>query len=145
MRKFILLLFVALLFLTGCADEIGEDDVVITDRFFILQIEEIHLNTDEYLGRTIRYEGMFRSVYWPGTSQYYHYVIRYTDSCCGVGGAIGFEVYFENGNIPTVEEDAWVAVVGVLEQYEENWITLLRLRVTSITELDERGEEFVYA
>jgi len=143
-----LLLFAAILLLAGCSGEealsFGSGDIEITDRFFILQIEEIHLNVEEYLGRTIRYEGMFRSIHWAPTDRYYHYVFRYTDSCCGTGDAIGFEVYFEgDNNMPPVAEDDWVAVAGVLDRYEEDGVSHLRLIVTSITALEERGEEFV--
>jgi len=149
MRKFVILFFVAILLLTGCSGDTpppmggdGSDVIELTDRFFILQMEEINLNIEEYLGRTIRYEGMFRSVHWPPTDRYYHYVIRYTDSCCGPGGAIGFEVRFEDGSVP-VEENAWVAVTGVLGEYEEDGVSHLQLMVTSIATLEERGNEFV--
>jgi len=143
----LLLLFAVTLLLTGCSGEdilaFGSDDIEITDRFFILQVQEIHSNVEEYLGRTIRYEGMFRSVHWAPLDRDYHYVIRYVDSCCGPGGSIGFEVYFEDGNISPVPENAWVAVAGVLDEYEEEGMYHLRLIVTSITALEERGQELV--
>ena len=150
MRKFWILCLLLVVLLTGCSDidlPFGDADeaVYIPERFFVLQTQQIFLNSEEYLGRTIRYEGIFRSVFWPPTELYYHYVVRYTDDCCGgADGIIGFEVYFGDDNISeTAEEDDWVEVTGILDEYEEDGVNHLRLIVTSIVVLDERGAEFV--
>lgn len=157
MKRKMLVLCLVVILLAGCGSTpsedtqppVGEDvaeavDVVeIPERFFSVQIHSIMLNRDEYLGRTIRYEGLFRSVFWPPTEQYYHYVVRLTEDCCSPGGVIGFEVQLPDG-MEQLEHDAWALVEGVLEEYTaEDGVTYLRLALTSMEELEERGEEFV--
>jgi len=147
MRKLFLSFLIVLLLLAGCSGDspsASDSDIIeISERFFILEVQEIQLNPEDYLGRTIRYEGVFRSVYWAATDRYFHFVLRYTDDCCGLdGGVVGFEVYFEDGHAP-VEADAWVEVTGILGRYEEDGRRLLRLLVTSMTELETRGAEVV--
>jgi len=146
MKRRFATLFLAVLFLSGCVGSIGlppEGVIEISERFFVLQSNEILLNRADYLGRTIQYEGMFRSVHWPPTDQYYHYVIRYTDDCCGAGGMVGFEVRL-TGDMQPLEHDAWAKVIGVLEEYvAEDGITYLRVALIELIELEERGEEFV--
>ena len=140
MRKLLALLLAALL-LAGCAANGSDDDVVeIEDRFFLTQVNHIWRNTDEYVGRTIRYEGMFRAFYWPATGLFYM-VHRYTLGCCGNDGITGFEVYL--GDIEPFADDTWVEVDGILEWYETDTLRILRVAATSITELEERGREVV--
>ncbi|MCL2842454.1 MAG: hypothetical protein FWE28_03170 [Oscillospiraceae bacterium] len=152
MKRKLLIILLAVLLLAGCGTTPPSDtvpaeeevDVVeIVERFFSTQIHSIMLNRDEYLGRTLRYEGLFRSVHWPPTDRYYHYVLRLTEDCCSPGGVIGFEVQLAAGMEP-LEHNAWVLAEGVLEEYvAEDGITYLRLALTSLEELEERGEEFV--
>ena len=117
----------------GAIIEIGE-------RFFVTQMHQIILNLDRYLGRTIRYEGIFFTNNWDMTGEDYHFVIRHTFGCCGDDGMIGFEVLL-NG-IEPFPDDTWVEVTGVLELYDTPWPVLL-LNTTSIIEMPERGREFV--
>ena len=149
MKRKLLMIFLALLLLVGCgltlSDNVPpEGNVVeITEQFFSVQIHSILLNRADYLGRAIRYEGMFRSVYWSPTDRYYHYVLRNTEDCCSPGGVIGFEVQLADGMEP-LEHDAWVLVEGILEEYlAEDGTTYLRIALTSMEELEERGAEFV--
>ncbi|NLT58889.1 MAG: hypothetical protein GXX99_08015 [Clostridiales bacterium] len=112
--------------------------VEIKERLFIAQTNDIYINTADYLGKTIRYEGLFKTGDWQGVP--YCYVIRYGPGCCGYDGEAGFEVVWD-GAWPQVDD--WCEVVGVLEQYEEDGISYLRLVLSSLTVLDERGAEFV--
>ena len=118
--------------------------VDIGDYFFATHVLNIMFTqTDRFLGRSIRYDGILWSFYWPYISSYIYNVIRYADACCGPKyGSIGLEIYYD-GEI-TIPAGAWVEVVGVLERtVPEDSVQHLRLRVTSLVELEERGEEFV--
>ena len=173
MRQYLIILMAAALLLTGCSlrsedapnppaqTETGttntpaaeetpphdstvsapEGDVVeISERLFIAQTNDIYINTEDYLGKTIQYEGIFKTMYWPEEEETYYYVIRYGPGCCGYDGEAGFEVTWE-GEWP--EEDDWCEAVGILEIYEINGLKYLRLVLSSLTVLEERGAEFV--
>lgn len=107
---------------------------ILTDRFFDVQMMEIRVNADDFLGRAIRYEGMFLTVPWG--DELLHMVAREGDDCCGVGGFLGFEVYLND--IPGVEDYTWVEFTGVLERlYEDGFGYFLRLNAISMIEIDE--------
>ena len=108
--------------------------VEIKEKMFVAQTNDVYFNTDEYLGKTIKYEGIF--------SKYedYYSVIRYGPGCCGVDANCGFEVIWDK-TYPNVND--WVEVVGVLEEYEENGFKYLRLSVSSLKILTKRGAEYV--
>ena len=113
-----------------------EDIHIIGDRFFVTQIFEIVFNPEDFLGRTIRYEGMFLSVYWPVTSEYFFLVARPGDDCCGPGDMVGLEVYLND--IPRVDEYTWVEITGVLEEvYAEGHGPILQLNAISMVVVDE--------
>ncbi len=116
----------------------AEDVVYINERLFIAQTNDIYLNTPDYLGKTIQYEGLFKKAAWEDST--YCYVIRYGPGCCGYDGEAGFEVAWDG---PWPRVDDWCEVVGVLEEYQENGMTYLRLALTSLTVLEQRGAEFV--
>jgi len=142
MKKILILLLVLLLsvsLLSGCGNSDGV--VTITDRAFLTQIVSINRNADRYEGRTIRYEGMFYTFYWEATGEYYHRVLRYVLDCCGDDGVVGFEV--DLGDIALFPDNTWVELTGVLEWYQVGQSRFLRVAATSITELDQRGQEFV--
>jgi len=119
----------------------GSDDgiIVIGDRFFVLQMHDIFLNRQQHLGRTIQYEGIFRTIYWPPTGNYYNVVMRYTLSCCGEV-PIGFDIIFSDYFFPLPPNHAWVEVTGVLEEYDG----FLVVRAISLIEMEDRGDGFVY-
>ena len=135
--KIIILLLLVMLFLAGCTD--SDNVVEIGERFFLATMNDIHLNSNQYLGRTIQYEGMFWNIYWE--QEYFHFAGRYVFDCCGNDGVIGFELYL--GNIEPLPDNAWVKVTGVLEEFQHDGYTFLRLSVISLVEMDERGAEFV--
>ncbi|MGF7145109.1 uncharacterized membrane protein YcgQ (UPF0703/DUF1980 family) [Anaerotaenia torta] len=125
----------------GIGDAAEIDGVVeIREKMFIAQTNDIYLNSEDYLGKTIKYEGIFKSSYWEEDDTTYHFVIRYGPGCCGYDGEAGFEVNWDGG---WPQEDDWCEVIGVLEEYEVNGQTYLQLALTSLTVLEKRGEEFV--
>jgi uncharacterized membrane protein YcgQ (UPF0703/DUF1980 family) len=113
---------------------------------FIAQTNDVYLNTEDYLGKTIKLEGLFKSQYYEEMQRAYCFVIRYGPGCCGNDGSAGFEVAWDPGYTlgPSYpEEDAWVEAVGVLKTYEEDGFPYLYLALSSLTVKEERGAEFV--
>ncbi|MDR1748537.1 MAG: hypothetical protein LBR47_05700 [Spirochaetaceae bacterium] len=139
MKRFILL-FIVLQVLSGCARLPDKDEIVISERLFIAQTNDIYINPLEYLGKTIRYEGLFKSAYLEETDTIFHYVIRYGPGCCGYDGEAGFEIVWTG---PLPRENDWCEAVGTLEVYEEQGYQFLRLSLTSLKVLETRGAEYV--
>ncbi|MDR2043029.1 MAG: hypothetical protein LBQ15_01410 [Clostridium sp.] len=125
--------------LTGAA---AGDLIEIKEKMFIAQTNDVYFNTEDYLGKTLKYEGIFCEYTDPQTGLVYYSVIRYGPGCCGVDANAGFEVSWgQDAQYP--EPDDWVEAVGVLEEYEEDGFMYLRLDLQSLTVLDVRGEEYV--
>ncbi|MDR1795397.1 MAG: hypothetical protein LBR25_08390 [Erysipelotrichaceae bacterium] len=121
-----------------------DDPFVLREKMFLAQFSDIYMNIDDYLGKAIKYEGMFTYYVWEEMDMAYYMVYRMSPGCCGNDGLAGFEVVWPEGAQPTwPQENDWVEVVGVLEQYEDNGQQYLRLRIVSLTVLDVRGLEFV--
>ena len=142
--KGLLSILCACFLLTGCiaASETPppEDIVLIPEKLFIAQTNDIYYNSEDYLGKTIRYEGMFKTYGGYEGSEKYYAVVRYGPGCCGDDGSAGFEVTWKE---PYPKEDEWVEATGVLELYEENGTAYLRLALTELEVLPIRGAEFV--
>lgn len=117
------------------------DVIEIKEKLFIAQTNDIYINPEDYLGKTIKYEGIFDIFKWEETGETYYYVIRYGPGCCGLHDNAGFEVSWD-GNWP--QQNDWVEAVGVLEIYEEDGWEILRLSLTALTILDVRGAERVF-
>ena len=136
MKKVMIVLVAAmLLLLVGCDND---GIYVIRERHFVNQIDNIFMNHNRYLGRTIQFEGMFGSYVNPETGAPGHYTYRYTYGCCGDDGLLGFGLVL--GEINPVADNSWVEVTGVLEEDGQ----FLVLNVISLIELEERGAEFVF-
>lgn len=121
------------------------DMIEIEENLFIAQTNDIYINTDDYLGKTVKYEGIFLIENWEETDSTYYYVIRYGPGCCGYDSNAGFEVIWDDeSNVDYPEDDEWVEASGILEKYEEDGFDYLRVRLTSLTVLKERGDEYVY-
>jgi len=128
-------------FFAGCGNRSDDDGIiVIGDRFFIHQVQDIFMNTQQYLGRTIRYEGIFRILNWPPEYIYYHFVIRYAASCC-TREPIGFFIRLPDYLYPIPPDNAWVEITGVLEIYD---YTVPMINAISLIEMEERGFTFVW-
>jgi len=116
----------------------------IKEKMFIAQTNDVYLNAEDYLGKTIRLEGLFKRE----QSDYgnYCFVLRYGPGCCGTDGNAGFEVAWEPRNKALVKypaADDWVEATGVLKSYEEDGYPYLYLALTSLQVLDKRGAEYV--
>jgi len=125
------------------ADQLASSDgevFEIREKLFVAQTNDIYYNALDYLGKTLKYEGVFSEFTDPETGETFYSVIRYGPGCCGIDSDCGFEVKWDKG-YPAADD--WVEAVGVLEEYEEGGFWYLRLALTSLTVLDERGAEYV--
>jgi uncharacterized membrane protein YcgQ (UPF0703/DUF1980 family) len=120
---------------------VANDGVIeIKEKMFVAQTNDVYYNAEDYLGKTIKYEGIFDQYTWEENGVTYCSVFRYGPGCCGTDANAGFEVIWDNAY---PEPNDWVEAVGVLEEYDEDGYTYLRLALTSLTVLDTRGEEYV--
>jgi uncharacterized membrane protein YcgQ (UPF0703/DUF1980 family) len=121
----------------------GKGVVEIKEKMFIAQVNDVYLNADDYMGKTIKLEGIFKQD--EGYDKSYFFVIRYGPGCCGFDGTAGFEVVWANekaGHYPAV--DSWVEAAGVLKSYKEDeYMQYLYLDLASLNVLSKRGAETV--
>jgi hypothetical protein len=125
--------------------------VEIKEKMFLAQTNDVYLNPEEYLGKTLKLEGLFQTAYYD-RGEPYHFVIRYGPGCCGNDGNAGFEVIWDENFLRNVsealemtypDENEWVEAVGTLGAYEEDGYPYLCIALSSLRVMDERGAEFV--
>lgn len=171
MRKIIFLLFISFIFiLSACTrpetpleetgtissitqvsenylnnESIAENEIVqIKEKMFITQLNDIYINRQDYIGKTISYEGMFTQYTWDEMNTTYYLVYRRSPGCCGADGQAGLEVIWPDGSEKAYpNENDWCEVVGTLESYNENGENFLQIRLDSLIVKEDRGEEFV--
>lgn len=115
--------------------------VEIKEKMFIAQANDIYLNPTQYTEKTIRWEGIYTRLDYANTDGTpYHCVFRYGPGCCGDDGMVGFEVVWDT-EYPAL--DSWVQAEGTVEEYVENDLKYLRVRLSSLKVLDKRGAETV--
>ncbi len=127
---------------TATADATNPD-LLIKEKMFIAQVNDVYLNLKDYLGKTIRLEGMFFAIPYEPTNSTLFLVIRYGPGCCGNDGQIGFEVAWDDGVFVAPADNSWVEATGVLDEYEESGNMYARLRLTGLRVLEKRGAETV--
>ena len=118
--------------------------IEIKEKMFIAQTNDVYLNPDEYMGKTLKLEGLFKREQYG--NQAYCFVLRYGPGCCGSDGNAGFEVSW--GDTPAAEGtypdvDAWVQATGTLKNYEEDGNPFLYIALSELKVLDKRGAEYV--
>jgi len=117
--------------------------VEIKEKMFLAQVNDVYLNPEDYLGKTIKLEGIFKEE--QGYEKSYCFVIRYGPGCCGNDGNAGFEVAWAKEDArPYPAADSWVEAAGELKMYEEDgYSRYLYLDLSSLNVLDRRGAELV--
>ena len=141
-KLFVILAILLIMLFSGCAADASEEVHEITERFFAMQMFELFVEPEEFMGRTIRYEGLFATRTWTTTGEDFHMVYRYTAGCCEpMPEPLGLEIYLND--IDPVPEGAWVEITGILERFEVEGTGFLRLSAISMVEKDERGMELV--
>jgi len=144
-----LITVVTALFLGNCSgknkSESSNDNIVeIKEKMFISQVQDVYNNAEDYLGKTIKLEGVFKNEKSYEGDQYC-FVVRYGPGCCGNDGIIGFEIKWDENNAkPYPKDDSWVESTGVLKQYEaDGYSDYLYLDLISLNVLNKRGAETV--
>ena len=144
MIKVFLLALILVLF-TACGEGVladgtlPENVIEIDDHAFATRVQDILLDAENYVGRAIRYEGIFWR--FPIPDAHVDMVFRLMASCCSTL-EIGFEVYLNDIEIPP--NDTWVEVLGILEPFEYRGQTFFRLNVLTLEERPERGVDFIF-
>ncbi|MDR2445296.1 MAG: hypothetical protein LBD44_05120 [Spirochaetaceae bacterium] len=116
----------------------------IKEKLFIAQTNDVYLNPDEYMGRRVSLEGLFKTDSYVGSEQTFRFVLRYGPGCCGYDGTAGFEVSWPQGQEAEYPvDDDWVEAVGVLDSYEEDGYPYIYLSLESLEIKEERGAETV--
>ena len=144
----VMLAITAASLMIGCTktkgnEEPSKETVEIKEKLFIGQINGIYLNAGDFLGKTIKLEGIFSQI--PYNEETFCFVFRYGPGCCVGDGYAGFEVTWAKENAqPYPENDSWVEATGELKAYERNgYPQYLYLDLSSLNVLSTRGEEFV--
>lgn len=122
----------------GVSDNKNNSTVEITDNFFIQQTNDIYLNLKDYLGKTIKMEGLIYN-YEDSNGDICYAVVRNTPGCCGSDGLAGLDIRYD-GKYPKV--NTWVEVVGTLGKDTVFGDEIPAIKVTSLTE-KEVGTTFV--
>ena len=120
---------------------VDKDIIQIGERMFITQVNDIYLNANDYLGKTIKLEGIFKY------EETYNFVVRYgLGGCCGYDANVGFEVMWDkNREKPYPAAESWVEAEGVLKvAVTENNSQYLYLDLASLNVLEKRGKETVF-
>lgn len=112
--------------------------IEITDNYFIEQTNDVYLNLNDYIGKTIKMEGLIYS-YQDDNGDICYAVVRNTPGCCGSDGLAGLDIRYD-GKYP--EEDSWVEVVGVMGKDTVYGNVVPAIQITSLKET-ERGTTFV--
>ncbi|MCL2873725.1 MAG: hypothetical protein FWE29_02215 [Defluviitaleaceae bacterium] len=152
MKKVLLLIMstvILTVLLSGC-NENGDGNqnsvyVEIGERLFMTQIMDIIGNYDHYIGRTVRYEGVFEKLEYFGDGDPLAFVFRRGPGCCGDDGFGGFMVVWEDNDADFPENDDWVEVVGTFGIVEIDGLAFRSVFLSSLTVLETRGEEFVWS
>jgi uncharacterized membrane protein YcgQ (UPF0703/DUF1980 family) len=144
-----MLVISASFFAVGCTKAKGnrpfdKDLIEITEKMFIAQVNDVYLNSEDYLGKTIKLEGIFKCEQFYGEDESYCFVIRYGPGCCGTDGNAGFEVKWDKDSVqPYPAVESWVEATGILKMEEEDDFQYLYLDLSSLDVLSKRGAEVV--
>lgn len=111
----------------------------ITDSFFIEAVNDVYYNIDDYLGKTIKMEGLIYEYAANDSNDICVAVVRQTPGCCGNDGLSGLDIRYD-GEYPA--ENTWVTVVGVIGTDTVYGETIPVIQVTSL-EQTEVGTTFV--
>ena len=99
---------------------------------------------EDYLGKTIKLEGIFKSEKYYEDQEPYCFVVRYgPGGCCGFDANVGFEVKWAEENAqPYPAAESWVEAAGELKVYENG--NYLYINLASLNVLSRRGAEIVF-
>ncbi|MBQ9267178.1 MAG: hypothetical protein IJ217_02710 [Clostridia bacterium] len=82
----------------------------IKENYFIESTNDVYLNLDDYLGRSVKIQG-YVYTYRDNNGDICYAVVRNTPGCCGNDGLAGLDIRYA-GEYP--EEGDWIEVVGII-------------------------------
>jgi uncharacterized membrane protein YcgQ (UPF0703/DUF1980 family) len=127
-----LCLIVLLAGLAGCGSGKDTSEFVVGEEMFWTTINEMYINMEDYVGRTVRLSGVLQEYEYEGKP--YNAVIRMA-TCCGPDNVpVGFEFTW-NGDLPPA--DTWIEVVGKLVKVTDGGEDYLMIEATSVEETEE--------
>ena len=150
MNKILVSLFViaSIFFISGCSgkrDNSGEkqrDIIEINEIVFLTQVNDIYRNAGDFLGKTIKLEGIFQKEI--RRDQEFNLVIRRSPGgCCGDDGMVGFEVRWADSKSAFPASGVWVEATGLFKEGIRGGSRFYFLDLVTLKELDKRGTEFV--
>ena len=109
-------------------------DIDITEATFKGWIKELETSPTDYIGKTVRLEGIMYSFEAKNGNTYY---TVYRDGCCANDHMYSIEFMTSKAK---PENGAWVELIGTFESYTEGPDTYYHLINSQITEKSERGE-----
>ncbi|MDR1705977.1 MAG: hypothetical protein LBS19_15015 [Clostridiales bacterium] len=145
MKKYLLIILVAALVClsaSGCQNKVKAQDeqaenavydfdlVGMNSNVIYALVYNMMMNPEEYVGKTIRTDGLFHSEYWEPTDNYYQYVLIPDAAACCVQG---LEIIWRGGHeFPGdyPEENAPIIVAGMYKSYEEQGETYYYIDVS---------------
>ena len=113
--------------------------IQITDNYFIEQTNDIYVNIDDYIGKTVKIEGLIYS-YEDDNGDTCYAVVRNTPGCCGSDGLAGIDIRY-NEDYPDL--DTWVEVIGVVGTDTMYGSEIPAIQVATMTVKEEQGTTFV--
>lgn len=116
----------------------SENEIIeIKDEYFIGATNDMYYNVDNYVGKTIKMQGLLYAYDVGGETCYA--VVRNSPGCCGNDGLAGLDIKYD-GKCPP--ENTWVEIVGVVdkEEWQDGYNPIVN--VTSMTRT-EPGQAFV--
>ena len=121
--------------------------IQIREKMFIAQVNEIYLNAADYMGKTIRLEGLYLKEESQNPNmegRVYNYIIRYGPGCCGDDGNVGFEIAWTGDKIEYYPDaGSWIEISGKLKEYEENYKRFLYLDLDFLNVMEKTGNAYV--
>jgi len=122
------------------ANSADTDIIDIGEKMFVGQMNDIYANTDDYIGKTIRYEGFYVCYEDESTGASYPCIIRNGPGCCGYDSQVGFEFSWD-GELP--QDDDWCRLTGVVAIYQEDGFDYIKIDATNLEILPVRGNDTV--
>ncbi len=110
--------------------------VIIQDKYFTTQLEDIYLNAQTYAGKQIAIEG-FTLLLDDGEFPGKFAVARLFIVCCGPGAPIGLPCSYSEA---TPQENDWIAVEGIIRVDTND---VVYIDVTKLTAKDNAGNRYV--
>jgi len=112
-------------------------DLVIGDKYFITQLNEIYLNTEDYLGKIIEIEG------FPLSNGQYNFVARYGPGCCS-NDAIAYLEYEYDTDLELIDEKDWIKIIGeICKGQDADGTEYIYINALSVEKKDTRGVDTV--